>query len=212
MQPRQMIAAALFAALLAACGSTGAPTVTSPTNAPAAAEAPTSAPAVEATAMPEPTAMPEATAAPGATAAPEATAAPAVAKVGNKVEMDGFAVTVTKAERATQIGDFQKAQDGREFIVIEALFENTDTDKEKADYNPFFFKIKDSEGFEYQATIDMGSNSLKSGNLDKGSKARGTVVFDVAKGANGFTLSFQNLSMTMSQTSLQWELGDVAGA
>lgn len=69
--------------------------------------------------------------------------------------------------------------------------------------------MKDGEGFEFNPTIDMGPNSLKSGNLDKGSKARGTVVFDVTKGAKGFVMSYQNMSMTLNQATLQWDLGDV---
>ena len=191
--------------LLACGGGSPNPTITSPTAAPAA-DAPTAAPAAAAEAPTTAPAAAEATAAPEATSAP---AAPAVAKIGDKVELDGFAVTVTKAERTAQIGDFQKAQDGREFIVVEALFENISADKEKADYNPFYFKVKDSEGFEFNATVDMGPNSLKSGNLDKGGKARGTVVFDVAKGAKGFVMSYQNVSMTLNQTTLQWSLGDI---
>lgn len=206
----------------AAIVATVAPTVSeaeAPTRAPAptAPPAPTSTPELPSPTaeLPSPTARPSATpvpptATPKPTAAPEPTAAaPSVAKLGDRVELGGVAVTVTKAERTAQIGKFQKAQDGREFIVIETLIENVSADKAQADYNPFYFKIKDSEGFESNATIDMDPAALKSGNLDKGSKAKGSVVFDVAKGSKGFTLSYQNLSMTLSQTTLQWTLGDI---
>ncbi len=192
------LAVMLVYGLIVACGS-GAPaaTITSPTSAPGTA---TSAPNAVSTAAPVATTAPEATAAP---------AAPTIAKLGDRVDYQGVAMTVAKAERTTQIGKYQKAQDGREFIVVDVLFENVSAEKTQADYNPFYFKVKDVDGYEFNATLDMGPNSLKSGNLDKGGKARGTVVFDVAKGAKGLVMSFQNATMTLQQTTLQWTLGDV---
>lgn len=183
-------------ALLLACGSgspnpTAAPGGTAPTAGAPAAEAPTAG-------------APEAP-----TAAPEATAAPAIATVGQRVELDGIALTVTKVTRTGEIGKFQKAQDGREFIQAEVLVENVGAAKEAASYNPFYFKIKDSEGFESNATIDTGGTALQSGNLDAGGKARGTVVFDVAKGTKALVLSFQPPSMMLGQKSITVDLGDI---
>ena len=143
---------------------------------------------------------------PAATAAPEV---PSVAAVGDRIELEGVALTVTKAERTAQIGTLQKAQDGREFIQAEVLFENVSAEKDAASYNPFYFKIKDAEGFESNATIDMSGTALQSGNLDKGGKARGTVVFDVAKGAKNLVLSFQSPAMMFSQKSVSVALGDI---
>lgn len=199
---RRLIAAAGSAfvfALLLACGS-GSP---SPTAVPSGSTAATAAPAAPAPATSAPAAA-DATAVPEATAAPEA---PSVAAVGDRIELEGVALTVTKAERTAQIGKLQKAQDGREFIVIEVLIENISADK--ADYNPFYFKVKDGEGFESNATINLDPAALKSGNLDKGSKARGGVAFDVAKGSKGLVLSYQSIPMTLSQKSISVALGDM---
>ncbi len=92
-------------------------------------------------------------------------------------------------------------------MVIEVLIENISA--EKADYNPFYFKVKDAEGFESNATVNLDPAALKSGNLDKGSKARGGVAFDVAKGSKGFVLSYQSIPMTLSQKSISVALGDI---
>jgi hypothetical protein len=171
---------------LAACGS--APATQAPDSQPSAAPAsqPTEAPA----------AAPEATAEPAATAAPETTAAPAATtgKVGDRVEANGIALTVTKAERKTELGEFQKAQAGNTYIVAEVLIENVSTDK--AAYNLLYFKVKDADGFEYTPALSADPQALKSGDLVKGDKVRGSVAFEVKESAKGLTLEYKPLAFS----------------
>jgi|SRR6187549_755854 len=173
------IIAIVLGLFVIACGgsSTGGATVIPATSAPAAqatsgggAAQPTSAPADVPT-----------------VAAP----APVVAKVGDKTELNGIALTVTKVSRAAELSQFQKAKDGNEFVIAEVVIENVDTDK--APYNPLYFKVKDSDGFEYNADFTAGEQSLKSGELAKGEKARGNVAFEVKKDAKGLVMEYKPL-------------------
>lgn len=125
----------------------------------------------------------------GSGSAPTAAAA-APGKVGDKVQVGGTALTITKAERKAQIGDFQKASAGNTYVIVEVVVENVGTGKES--YNPFFFKVKDSEGFEYQGTISTDAQALKSGELAAGEKARGSVVFEIKEASKGLVLTYDN--------------------
>lgn len=120
-----------------------------------------------------------------------APAAPAVAKVGDRTELNGTALTVTKVDRAAELGQFNKAKDGNEFVVAEVVIENTGADK--IPYNPLYFKVKDADGFETDAELIAGDQSLKSGELAKGEKARGNVAFEVKKGTKGLVMEYKPL-------------------
>lgn len=162
-------------------GATQAPGV--PTTAPAGdvAAAPTDTSAEE----PTPVAMPLPTEEPAPTEAPALT----VGAIGDRVVSGGIAMTINSAERVAQIGDFQKADDGNEFVLIDVTLENVDRDE--APYNPLYFKVKDADGYEYSAGITMTDNSLKSGDLAKGEKSRGTVSVEVPTGATGLVVSYE---------------------
>lgn len=128
-----------------------------------------------------------------ATNAPAATEAPAaVAKVGDRVELNGTALTIVKIDRKAAISDFQKAKDGNEFVIAEVVIENSASDS-KIPYNPLYFKVKDADGFEYDAGFSAGDQSLKSGDLAKGEKARGNIAFEVKKATKGLVLEYKPL-------------------
>jgi hypothetical protein len=122
------------------------------------------------------------------TAKPEPKPAP-VAKIGDRVESAGVAITVNGVQRADSVGQLLKAKPGRVYTVADVTIETTG--REKAPYNPLYFKVKDSGGFEYNGSLLSGENSLKSGELEQGGKVRGTVAFDVPSEAKGLVLSYQ---------------------
>lgn len=125
------------------------------------------------------------------TGVPQPTEAPvSVAKVGDRVELNGMAMTVIKAERKAQLAEFAKAKEGNEFIVAEVLIENVGDDK--LSYNLFFFKARDSEGFEYTTALGM-EQPLSAGDLAKGEKARGNVAFEVKKAAKDVVMEYKAL-------------------
>lgn len=126
----------------------------------------------------------------GSTQATAVPAANAVGKVGERVEQGGIVLTVTKVEKTDKLSDFQKAKDGSTFVVAEVLIENAGQDN--APYNPLYFKVKDSEGFEANASLGVNS-ALASGELAKGEKARGMVAFEVKQAAKGLVLEYRPL-------------------
>lgn len=129
------------------------------------------------------------------------TAAPAVAKVGDRVELSGVVLTVVKVERADTLGPLKPQAEGNEFLIAEVLVENAGD--AQSDYNPFYFKVKDGDGFEYNVAFNTDPQALKSGNLAKGEKARGIVAFEVKKGAAGLVLSYQPISLSLSGTPIR---------
>lgn len=122
-------------------------------------------------------------------AAPTAQAVSAPGKVGDAVVGDSTSLTVSKVTRADAIGQFQKAQAGSTFVIAEVIIENVGADK--VPYNPLYFTIKDADGFEYSATISTDPQALKTGELAKGEKARGTVAIEVKEAAKGLVLQYK---------------------
>ena len=125
----------------------------------------------------------------GATSAPVVAAGPGA--IGDRIEANGAALTVIKAERKDALSDFQKAKAGNVFVVVEVLIENAGT--AKAPYNPFYFTIKDGDGFESNAALGTDDQALKSGELGAGEKARGVVAFEVKRDAKGLVLQYKPL-------------------
>lgn len=140
------------------------------------------------------------------TQAPEPTAAPKkLAGLGERVVSGGVALTVVSAERMGAIDRFLKPSEGMEFVVIEAIVENVE--REKAPYNTMYFKVKDQDGYEYNATI-APDPSLKSGDLTQGDKARGKVAFEVKKGASGLVVSYEPLVLFGGYETIRVALGE----
>jgi hypothetical protein len=126
-----------------------------------------------------------------------------IAKVGERVESAGIALTVNGVRRADAINQFVKAKPGRTYLIVDVVLETTG--REKAPYNPFYFKLKDSEGFEYTAGIGP-DNSLKSGELAQGEKVRGAVAFDVPREAKALVLSYQPIVIFGGYQTLRVQL------
>jgi hypothetical protein len=202
--------------LLAACGGDAGPTPTtvasgssSPTDTVAAKPTETAAPAATNTApiveptdtvaAPTDTAVPptatavpptDTPAPPTDTPVPPTPAPPATAKVGERAEASGVALTVLTVTRATEMGQFSKAKEGNEFVIADVVVENASGDDPQP-YNPFYFKAKDDSGFEYDPSLSAAEPSLKSGQLIKGEIARGNIAMEVKKGATGLVLTYE---------------------
>lgn len=183
------------------------PTANQPTVV-AAVEAPTTAlgsSTPEATTAPEPTAAPAPTDAPTDVPAPtDPPAPPSIATIGDRVELNGMALTVLKVDQMKAVGSFQKAKAGNIFVMAEVLIENVDQDE--IPYNPFYFKVKDADGFEYSVTINTADQSLKSGKLTKGDKARGSVLFEVKEGAAGLVMEYKPVVLFSSDEAIKVKL------
>jgi hypothetical protein len=112
------------------------------------------------------------------------------APVGARVEQGVIALTVAKVGRKDELGAL-KPKEGNEYVIAEVVIETVDGNP--APYNPFYFKVKDGSGVEYNSTLNIEANALKSGDLPKGDKVRGTVAFEVPKGVSGLILYYEPL-------------------
>jgi hypothetical protein len=115
-----------------------------------------------------------------------------------------MALTVTKVTRLNAI-KIWKPDPGNVFVDIEAVIENTARDQ--APYNPLYFKVKDSDGFEYNHAIASVDPSLKSGDLAKGEKVRGHVAFEVKSSAKGLVLAFEPMVLFGDYKEIRIALG-----
>jgi hypothetical protein len=116
-----------------------------------------------------------------------------IGKIGERVEASGIAITVKGISRANTLLDVMKPKSGNVFLIIDVLIENVSRD-EKAPYNPLYFKIKDSEGFEYDITFVSPDPSLSSGELIKGDKARGNIAIEIKANATGLILTYKPIT------------------
>jgi hypothetical protein len=123
--------------------------------------------------------------------APTQKAQNSIGKVGDRVESAGVALTVLKVAKSPEAGQFLKADPGKVYVLADVTIENSGRDKEP--YNPLYFKVKDSSGFEYSSSITGPDKALQSGELATGEKARGIVAFEVDEKATGLVMSYQPL-------------------
>ncbi len=114
--------------------------------------------------------------------------------VGDVIAFDGREITVTSVERNYSTGnEYAIPKDGKEFVKIDIKIENKSDDK--LSYNAFDWKIQDSNGTieDYtEAMLAQPDNSLGSGDLTKGGKKSGSIVFQVPKGDKGLILHFES--------------------
>ena len=177
---RAILGGALCAAILACASPTSAPTP------------------VAATAVPAPTVTSRAGTLPTRTAtAPTPTQEPTpVAAVSTSTPIPTAStatLTVHNQRTETALGSIGKPEAGRHFLVVEVEIVNED--REEFPYNPQYFTLKDSQGFEHSgsATLLLSDRPILTGNLAPGQKVRGFVAFEVPTDAEGFVLSFQPL-------------------
>lgn len=110
--------------------------------------------------------------------------------VGEKVELDGQVVEVTKVEKSSG-DDFDKPKEGHEYVIVHVAIENNSD--ENISYNPFNFKMQNSAGqIESQTfTIVDNDTSLSSGELSSGGHVQGTIAFEQPIGDGELKLIFE---------------------
>jgi hypothetical protein len=114
---------------------------------------------------------------------------PAIGKIGERVERYGIALTVEKITTSTRISNFSPPNKGNVYLIIAVALENTQ--KEEANYNSFYFSIKDNNGFEYNLTPIYPEPPLQSGKLANGAVTKGNISFEVRQDAKGLILTYQ---------------------
>lgn len=169
----------------------------------------TSSPEYEATATARAIAQATEVARPSDTPAPTDTPPPPptqnVGVVGERRETGGISLTILSVSKANNIGIWTP-DSGNVFLVIEVIIENVSRDDETP-YNPLYFSVKDSEGFEYNTAIAAPDPSLQSGKLSKGDKVRGFVAFEVRSTASGFIVTYKPLVIFGGYEPIRISLG-----
>lgn len=152
-----------------------------------------------------PTNTPESTNTPAPTDTPLPPPTQNVGVVGERRESGGIALTILNVSKANSISIWTP-DSGNVFLIIEVVIENVSRDEE-APYNPLYFSVKDSEGFEYNTAIAAPDPSLQSGNLPKGDKVRGFVAFEVRSTATGFIVTYEPLVIFGGYEPIRISLG-----
>lgn len=114
-------------------------------------------------------------------------------KVGDVIAYDGKEITIKSVERNYDSGNqFIKPADGKEYVKVNIYIENKSD--EKISYNTYEWQLQDSDGDIKSAdaltfTVDDG---LTSGDLAKGGKRTGSIVFEAPKGGTGLILHYKS--------------------
>ncbi len=97
-------------------------------------------------------------------------------------------VTVYAAKWMTEIaGAFDQKPEKGAYLVIDVGYVGKTG---AVPYKPFDFNVKDAAGHEYNGTAaQLDEPGLSSGDLKVGAKARGSLVFDLPRGAVTLTLA-----------------------
>ena len=106
-------------------------------------------------------------------------------KVGDIIAFDGKELTVEKVDRNWNSGNaYIKPKDGKEYVKVSVKIENKSETEMK--YNVFEFKAEDSNGAAESADWQTYSlpDSFGSGDLAKGGKKSGSMIFEVPAGSS----------------------------
>ena len=111
--------------------------------------------------------------------------------VGDVISLKGEEVTLKSVERNYNTGNqYNTPKKGKEFVKVNLLIENKDNDN--LSYNALDWKMQDSNGaMESYAFIADDDGHLGSGDLIKGGKKTGSLVFEVPKDDKGLVLHYK---------------------
>lgn len=114
----------------------------------------------------------------------------AEATIGQVVKDDTLAMLVTGVSKTKKIGEFQEAEDGNTYVVIDLGIKNT-TSSEYISFSGLLqTRLKDSEGYTYDQTFAATGRNLDGGQIAPGEVSRGDVVFEIPEDAAGLLLQF----------------------
>lgn len=107
--------------------------------------------------------------------------------VNETADVDGIKYTVTGVERSAGFS-YNTPESGKEYVIVSVTIENASD--EKIDYNPYYFKMLNSQGQEESTTfvVDL-ENELNSGDLAVGGTVSGKLCFEEPAGDTGLKLN-----------------------
>ena len=124
--------------------------------------------------------------------------------IGQAANIDGCEMTVTNVEKSAG-GEYDKPQsEANEFVIVTVSIANSG--KKNLPYNPFYFKMQNSQGQITDTTfttVDQ-STALNSGELAPGGSVSGTIAFEQPKDDAGLVLQYQD-NVFADGTKLQFK-------
>jgi uncharacterized protein DUF4352 len=118
------------------------------------------------------------------------TPVPSTYKAGDRIKLgeeEFFAIVEVDPE--VKPTDVFKPDAGNKWVA--ALVEIEGINPDGATYNPFYFKVRDAEGFEFTFSAFGKEPMLQSGNeLQPGKKVRGWVTFEIPIASTGLVLIY----------------------
>lgn len=101
-------------------------------------------------------------------------------KIGDVIAIDGQEITVTNVQR-NWTGEYSKPDAGKEYVKVSVKIENKSD--ETTSYNSLYWSMEDGNGaIESEAFVIGNDDALNSGDLAKGGKKAGSIVFEVPQG------------------------------
>lgn len=97
--------------------------------------------------------------------------------IGESATVDGVKMTPVSATKKNSLSDYDKAGDGKQFLVVNVQLENTDSKTHS--FNPYDFKIQTAGGQVLDNSFHSTTNPLTSGDLVAGGKSSGSIVLEV---------------------------------
>ena len=112
-------------------------------------------------------------------------------KVGDVISVDNAEISVTKVERNYSTGNqYITPKSGKEFVKATISIENKSNDT--IPFNIFNWNIEDSSGvIDSYSVLASADDSLGSGDLAKGGKKIGTIVFEVPAGDTNLKIHYK---------------------
>ena len=110
--------------------------------------------------------------------------------VGDRVDDEQLSMVVRGASKTDEIGEFQQADAGNTFLVVELAVKNT-TEDTYLNFSGFLqTMVKDDEDYTYEQTVAATGDTFTGGQLVPGEVARGDLVYEIPDDASGLALQF----------------------
>jgi hypothetical protein len=113
-----------------------------------------------------------------------------IGSIGERIEHDGIALTVTSMSSVDSIDGLTNAKEGYVFLVIEVIVENSSR-VGQTPYDPTFFTVTDSMGVQYAALSSAPDPALSVGSLTTGDQVSGNIAFEVDTTVTGIILAYE---------------------
>lgn len=111
-------------------------------------------------------------------------------KIGDSVSFNDLVITLNSVENHAG-NEFQKPDEGKMFLVVDATIENKGEETETVS-SLLQLNMADSEGYSYGPMLAMFIDNQLDGQVLAGRKMRGQVAFEVPKEATGLEFIFKN--------------------